>query len=199
VPVGGERGRGGRPDVARVDVADPGRARRRDQPAALRHRGGGGEQVGPVRARAQQHRGQARGEQVALDLAVPGLEEQRRRHPGARELHDAGDPGRSGRVDRRALVLDLARDLAAGQEQPLDAVQPVRAQAVLAREPEGDARAAPHVEHGVAASRPDPVQRLDVGRELLRLLLGQAVGRVPPARCPPRSSGVVIVMSPPWS
>ncbi len=88
---------------------------------------------------------------MALDLAVPGLEEQRRRHPGARELHDAGDPGRSGRVDRRALVLDLARDVAAGQEQPLDAVQGPLDRAAVREVADGELHVVAQHAHGLLA------------------------------------------------
>ena len=62
---------------------------------------------------------------MALDLAVPALEQQRRVDRGARarELHDAADTGRLRGVDRRALVLDLVADVGARQEEPLDSVE----------------------------------------------------------------------------
>jgi hypothetical protein len=61
---------------------------------------------------------------VALDLGVPALERDRRAGRGPRpgQLDDALHASRAGRVDRAALVLDLAGDVAAGQEDPVDAL-----------------------------------------------------------------------------
>jgi hypothetical protein len=91
------------------------------------------QQVRHVGARAQQHPWGSRRDQVALDLGVPALERDRRavRGPRPRQLDDALDAGRARRVDRRALVADLAGDVAAGQEDAVDALQrPVQRGAV---------------------------------------------------------------------
>ena len=62
---------------------------------------------------------------MLLDLAVPALEQQRRVDIGARtrELHDAPDAGRPRSVDSAALELDLARHVAAREEQAIHAAQ----------------------------------------------------------------------------
>ncbi len=92
---------------------------------------------------------------MALDLAVPALEQQPRVDRGARarQLHDAADTGRPRGVDRLALVLDLVADVGARQEEPLDAVErPLERVAV------GEA----------------PDRQLDVGAEHARGLLAVA-------------------------